>query len=168
MFAILDTAVRLYFVVSIISALLLPDELLIVTHDWSHVTVQLVLDIILNVLKPFTVEAIFKLLVETDKYANTPSCDTLMVCDGRPTAETVIFAVRITDNEFCVAETITIPLFTPEPGVTVNQLSLLVAVQFVLLITLNVSELPSLALIFKVDVERLKLLSSCNFDEANN
>ena len=49
-----------------------------------------------------------------------PLCVTATVCDGRPVAETVTVAVRAEVPVFACAVTVTVPLFEPDVGLSVN------------------------------------------------
>jgi hypothetical protein len=49
-----------------------------------------------------------------------PLCVTVTVCDGTPVAETVTVAVRAEALVFSCAVTVTVPLFEPDVGLTVN------------------------------------------------
>ena len=60
-----------------------------------------------------------------------------------PLPETVMVAVRCEDEVFAAATTVIVPLFEPEAGLTVNQLSDEVAVHDVLLVTVTVLLSPS-------------------------
>jgi hypothetical protein len=95
------------------------------------------------------------------------ACVTVTVCAVTPVPEIVTVADRVDVPVFACAVTVTVALFEPDAGLTVNHVWLLVTVQAILEVTLNVAVLLAAAATPKLVVETEIVLTGVpNVDHA--